>query len=208
MAHRETGVPIHMPGVWSVYRIPLILACVSILCIVISVLLFIKSYQNISPIEFSSDARATESAAFRDQTEEYIIVDIEGAVKKPGVYRIKAGSRVEEVIEMAEGFRKDVDSAYVARTINRASVLSDGAKLYIPFVYESMTSMGISSAQGIDVVSINTASQSQLESLSGIGPVTAGNIIAGRPYQRLEELVEKQVISQNLFDKLKDLLSL
>ncbi|MBI2404837.1 helix-hairpin-helix domain-containing protein [Candidatus Gottesmanbacteria bacterium] len=57
-------------------------------------------------------------------------------------------------------------------------------------------------------VNINTASQNELESLPGVGPVTAKKIIDNRPYQTLEELVSKKAVGNALFEKIKGSLSL
>ena len=54
------------------------------------------------------------------------------------------------------------------------------------------------------LININSASQSDLESLPGVGPVTAGKIIDGRPYQSIEELKSKKAVGNSLYDKIKD----
>jgi competence protein ComEA len=109
------------------------------------------------------------------------------------------------------------DTEVIARTINRAAKLSDGAKLYFPLLGDPSAAVGQPLSAGSlgsiapnvpNPFNINTASESELEALSGIGPVTAGKIIAGRPYMRLEELVEKKVLSQSLFTKLNGQLAL
>ena len=58
------------------------------------------------------------------------------------------------------------------------------------------------------MVSVNSASQSELESLPGIGPVTAGKIIDGRPYNQVEELLERKIVGKATFEKIKNLISL
>ena len=93
--------------------------------------------------------------------------------------------------------------------------LVDGAKIYIPKIGENIieqnigtqgqTSTGVSA---VGLISVNTASQAELEVLPGIGPVTATKIISNRSYQTLEELVTKKAMSQSLFNKLKEQLSL
>ena len=62
--------------------------------------------------------------------------------------------------------------------------------------------------QGGDKVNINNASQKELESLPGIGPVTARKIIESRPYSSAEELVEKKIVSQKMLDEIKSLIIL
>lgn len=189
-----------VPAVWRIYMVPLVLGVVSLVFISLSIIIFIKSYQVTEPITFSSD-EATQSAV-----QSPITIDIEGAVMKPGVYELPSGSRVDDAIVGAGGFSPSVDTDVVAKTFNRAARLSDGAKLYIPMKNSSQ----VQSAPSIpsSLISINAASESDLDKLSGIGPVTAAKIIAGRPYMRLEELVEKKALSQSAFIKLKDQLTL
>ena len=58
------------------------------------------------------------------------------------------------------------------------------------------------------LININSASQTELEALPGVGPVTAGKIIDGRPYQTLEELKSKKAVGNALFEKIKDKLTI
>ena len=53
-------------------------------------------------------------------------------------------------------------------------------------------------------VNINTSTQAQLESLSGVGPVTASKIITGRPYASIEELLGKKIVGKAVYEKIKD----
>ena len=64
--------------------------------------------------------------------ENLITIDIEGAVVKPGVYKIAPGSIIQDVLVASSGFSQDVDRDYVAKNINLASKLSDGQKIYTP----------------------------------------------------------------------------
>lgn len=204
------------PGlVWQVYHMPIILGCLSVLFIALSITMFIKLYQTTTPITFSSDASEVAGEATQSGRAGELLVDVEGAVVRPGVYRLPAGSRIDDAIAASGGFSRQADTAMVAKTLNRAAKLSDGSKLYIPekgslsAAPDQSASSGFSDASGtFGVVNVNTASSSQLEALSGVGPVTAGKIIAGRPYLRLEELVEKKIVGQALFSKLKDQLTL
>ncbi len=196
-------------AILSVYRVPIILAAASILLILFSVFLIVKQYQSASPIEFSS--ASLESTASGQQG---LMVDIAGGVSRPGVYRVPVGSRVEDAIVAAGGFSFEADIERIAKIINRAAILSDGAKLYIPKKGEATALSGTSDSgivSGVSTtasVSVNAASQSELETLSGIGPATAIKIINGRPYTSLEELVSRKILFQSTFNKLKDQLTL
>ena len=111
---------------------------------------------------------------------------------------------------------KEADNQRISQTINRAAIVADGGKLYFPKISDSSSSNivrregntpGVPS-QTTDMVNINMASQAQLDELAGVGPVTAQKIIDGRPYQVLTELVSKKAMSQSVFDKVKDRLTL
>ena len=189
----------------SLYKIPLILGAGSVFFIATSLFLLIKTYQSNTPIKFSGSAG---EASISGQASDGIVVDVQGAVNIPGVYRLPIGARVDDALLAACVLAQDADSDRIAKTINRAMILSDGMKLYIPVKGETQ---GVATSQGAQTeggVSVNLATQAQLEALSGIGPVTAGKIIDNRPYMSLEELVIKKALSRSLFEKLKDQLTL
>ncbi len=188
------------------YLVPIILGCLSLLCIALSITIFIKTYQQTAPITFSSDEN---EASVSGAPVALILVDVEGAVVKPGVYSLPAGSRVEDAIAAAGGFAKDADRESVSRSVNRAAKLTDGAKLYMPFMGGRDTEESWVDEPGVPgTVNINSARDDELDRLPGVGAVIAGKIISGRPYLRIEELVEKKVMSQSLFEKLKERLTL
>jgi len=123
-------------------------------------------------------------------------VDIGGAVLKPGVYEFSSGARVQDVIIQAGGLAASADRDYVAKNINLALKLIDGVKIYIPNKGEPVVSGSL--------ININVAPESELDKLTGVGPVTAQKIIAGRPYSKTEDLVSKKVLGQSAFDKIKE----
>jgi competence protein ComEA len=138
-----------------------------------------------------------------------IAVDVEGAVQHPGVYRIDSQSRVEDALSAAGGYSAEADRQRISKTLNLASRVTDGAKVYIPAVGETAVA-GAETAGGDQsgIVSINGASQSEIEALPGIGAVTAGKLIQGRPYTSLEELMSKKVVGKKVFEQIKDKISL
>lgn len=199
-------LPTKLAQFWKTYRVPIILGLVSIFFIIVSLTILIKSVQTSTPITFSSESEATVAGAMRGNE---LVVDVSGGVVKPGVYSMPTGSRVEDAILAAGGLSGQADNERLAKVVNRAARLSDGAKIYIPKVSDTETSHIISNTSHPSdpsypsSVSINAASQSELEALTGIGPATAKKIISGRPYMSLEELVAKRAMGQALFDKLK-----
>ncbi|MCX6794175.1 MAG: ComEA family DNA-binding protein [Candidatus Gottesmanbacteria bacterium] len=189
------------------YKIPILLGGISVLAIVVSIVLLVKSTQTADPILFSSveEASGPASPAGGSAT---LTIDVEGAVELPGVYTLPAGSRVEDAITAAGGLGSDVDEEVFAKTVNRAAKITDGAKLYIPKAGVDQTSNNISDSQNGLPVSVNFATAAQLDVLPGVGPVTAQKIIDNRPYQTLDDLVTKKAIGPSVYEKLKSNLSL
>ena len=140
-----------------------------------------------------------------------LVVDVEGAVRSPGVYTLPAGSRVIDALRAAGGAGPGAD----VRSINLARPIGDGERVYIPRKGEAPApdaaggSGGGSSGGGGDgKVNLNTASESELESLPGIGQVLAQRIVDYRtqhgPYRDVKDLLKVEGIGQKKFDSLKD----
>lgn len=140
-----------------------------------------------------------------------VLVDVEGAVVSPGVYRIASSSRVKDALISAGGLSKNADREWVAKNLNLAAKIIDAGKLYVPFLGENTRSSGGYSGSvnpGASVlVNLNTASEGELDTLPGVGLVTAGKIIEGRPYQTVDELVSKKIIPSRVFEKIKEKIS-
>ena len=141
-----------------------------------------------------------------------LVVDVAGAVVDPGVYRLQPGSRVGDAIDAAGGFSPRVDAARVSAELNLAATLQDGAQIRVPSRDETPPPVGAggSSGTGGGLINLNTASQSELESLPGIGPVTAGKIIASRataPFATIEELRERGLVYEKTFEDLRALVT-
>lgn len=190
----------------SMFKLPLMLTVIGIILTVFSLVLINKSGNKEQGIVFSSSA--SDSASIKSQ----ISVDIEGGVDSPGVYQFEDGKRIEDAILKAGGLTNDADLAWIEKNMNKAAKLVDGGKIYIPSLSEGKNSnvkvqMTNSESNTLGVITglinINSASQSELESLPGVGPVTAVKIIEGRPYQTLEELKTKKSIGSALYDKIK-----
>ena len=147
--------------------------------------------------------------------EEEIVVEVAGAVEKPGVYRLENGSRVEDLLITAGGVSAGADRDWMEKMINRAARLKDGQKLYIPDVGEQTDVLSANSNGGEqtisepwgsgleDLVNINAATLKELDSLPGIGPVYGQNIIEHRPYSSVEELLSRDVIPKSTYEKIK-----
>jgi competence protein ComEA len=150
-----------------------------------------------------------------------VVVYVSGAVKSPGLYKLQPGSRLAEALELSGGALPTADKTQLQKSINLAEELTDSQHLYIPFAAELTPTAGESeltavafqqqtnptTAQSVKI-SINTASQKELEGLPKVGAKTAEMIIAGRPYTDLFQLVGTKVLSQSAYDEIKGQLSL
>ncbi len=170
---------------------------------------------NSNTIEFQKGG-LLEGSTLSAQPEK-ILVDVSGEVEKPGVYSLDSTARIQDALVAAGGLGPQADRSYVAKSINLASMLRDGVKIYVPKVGEIVSAPAVSNigittdtVAGVNSgqVSINSGSESELVALPGIGPVTAGKIISGRPYRSIDELVGKKIVGQSVYRKIKDLISL
>ncbi len=139
-----------------------------------------------------------------------IVVDVDGAVAHPGLYKLPPGSRVQAALAAAGGLSPQAD----AHRINRAAKLHDGQKLYVLSQGESAPPLAASNGQGCEgqactsadgadagsdaegqgLVNINTANATQLTQLPGIGPAIAQKIIdyrtANGPFTSVDDLTK------------------
>ena len=157
-----------------------------------------------------------------------LVVDVSGAVRRPGLYRLPPGSRVGDAIAAAGGFGPRVDAAAVTASINLAERLEDGSKVLVP---ERGSAVAASAAPGAGNgtgsgsggtagapspsmnggparVDLNRATQAELEALPGIGPVTARKILDSRasaPFQQPDDLVSRGLVRTGVYDEIRDL---
>ncbi|RJR15292.1 hypothetical protein C4579_02675 [Candidatus Microgenomates bacterium] len=186
-------------------KLPLVLLVIGVLTIIAGIRIYFAS-QNQEKVVFNeNEAQAQTQTA---QTE--ITVHIAGSIENPGVYTIPAISRVQDLIDRAGGFSQEANEEFIGKQLNLAQKLVDGQKIYVPETGETATAIQGSEMAGIStsMISINSASSGELDTLPGVGPVTADKIIDGRPYGSLEDLVSRKIISQKLFENIKDSLSL
>jgi len=163
-----------------------------------------------------------------------LVVDVSGAVRRPGLYRLPAGSRVGDAIAAAGGFGPRVDAAAVTASINLAARLEDGSKVLVP---ERGSAVAAGAAPGAGggggssgtggggnggtagapspstnggpaLVDLNRATQAELEALPGIGPVTARKILDSRasaPFQQPNDLLSRGLVRAGVYDEIKEL---
>ena len=145
-----------------------------------------------------------------------VVVDVAGAVADPGVYRLDAGSRVADAVEAAGGFSPRVDADRVAVELNLAATLTDGAQVRVPSRDETGTGGSTGGAGsgggsgGAPLIDLNVATQAELESLPGIGPVTATKIMesrSGAAFTSVDELRERGLVGEKTFEDLRALVT-
>jgi competence protein ComEA len=150
-----------------------------------------------------------------------LVVDVAGAVVTPGVYRLASGARIGDAITAAGGFGPRVDVDRVGVELNLAAALTDGAQIRVPSRDDPSASTGGAGTGGTATggggtgggsgpLNLNTATQSDLEALPGIGPVTAGKILesrAGARFRTVDELRERGLVGEKTFEKLKPLIT-
>lgn len=185
------------------------LISVGVICLSIGLI------QYFTPASQQIEFKSGESGVFAsDSAKENIVVDVSGEVESPGVYELEAEARLKDALTAAGGLGVNADRIYVSKALNLASKLHDGVKIYIPAVGEEniqpqvLSSGSEIGAAASGLASINSASQTELEGLTGIGPVTALKIINNRPYASLEELISKKSVGKSLFEKIKEQISL
>jgi competence protein ComEA len=136
-----------------------------------------------------------------------LVVDVEGGVNSPGIHRLPAGSRVADALAAAGGYGENADLAAAAQSLNLAAAVLDGQQIYVPVVGGAPVGGG---DDGDELVNLNRASQSELEALPGIGPVTAEKIRAARaeqPFATLDELVTREVLTARQLEQIADLVT-
>ena len=168
-------------------------------------------------IEEDSAANAVNYEEKIDDTS--IIVHVTGAIKKDGIIKAKQGDRIADVIEKAGGITEEADLSKV----NLAYRVSDGQKIYIPSInekdFQTETEEYITNEAGKNIiveeketnkekVNINTATQTELETLSGIGPSTALKIINYRnengKFKTKEDIKNVPGIGEQKYESIKE----
>ena len=179
------------------------------------------------------NSQRNEKGKNEDEEEAMMAVHVTGEVKNPGVVKVKEGSRIQDIIEKAGGLTENADITEV----NLAFVVEDGMKVRIPsnddeinkensekreieetnrneYITQDSGKGVIVSDEGIDtsssIVNINTASQTELEELPGIGPSISSRIVEYRnekgKFKSIEDIKNVTGIGDSKFEKIRDLI--
>lgn len=170
---------------------------------------------SVSDVHGAGDASSDDESSAKSSSAAEVYVDVDGAVVRPGVYRLKDGARVSQAIDAAGGLTAEAD----VTGLNRASKVADGQKIYVPKVGEQQTVSADGGADGgavlasgandvAGLVNINTVSAAELQTLSGIGPSMAQSIIDERTkngaFASVDDLMRVSGIGEKKLAKIKD----
>lgn len=181
-----------------------------------------------APIEIMPPEATQASSPATAPTTEIVPTDgplhiyVSGAVLRPAVYTLPPGSLLDDAVRAAGGFAAGADTA----AVNLAQPAADGMQVHVPLLAEALptpppvslplgaepTAAGRMSGISISgLVNINTATQTDLEMLPGIGPGTAINIIAHReangPFATIEDIMDVPGIGDGKFEAIQDLIT-
>ncbi|MCL6096355.1 MAG: ComEA family DNA-binding protein [Patescibacteria group bacterium] len=195
-------------------RLPLALGLIGLTLFAYGLISLLSLASNKTDSAFAPAKQASEIGQVSPQANsQKIVVDVEGAVVKPGIYSLALGSRVQEALVLALGLSQAADRNWVEKNLNLAVKLTDGAKIYIPRLGEAQNNTtnvvgGVSSATDVlganALINVNTATSSELDALPGVGPVTAEKIINNRPYASVDDLLSKKAVNSKVFSQIKD----
>lgn len=193
-----------MTKFWKKHWLEIVLLSVAIGVAVISIIIYINSF----------NVKEEEEISVRPSK---IFVDIGGSVNKPGLYEASNTTRLKEIIKKAGGLSDNADRYFFSRNFNLSRTVHDEEKIYIPSVWEVNNGLFINNSQPLnndiknisdDLININSASIEELDTLPGIGKLTAQKIIDNRPFKALEELINKKIINKSVFENIKNLVKI
>lgn len=203
----------------DIYKKGLILLAIIVIAVITVLGYLIESKDNNEVLPYEESGTEDDKSDEETGTDEkekisLIVVDINGAVKKPGIYELNEGMRVNDAIDAAGGFTEDVNSDYVSKNINKARILRDEEKIYIPCIEDDISlieeniadnNANINTFSG--KININTASKEQLITLKGIGDAFAQRIIDYRndkKFSNIEDIKNVKGIGDKTFEQIKD----
>lgn len=140
-----------------------------------------------------------------------VVVHIEGAVEKPGVYKLKTDSRLNDLLVASGGLSEGADRQWFSKNINLAQKVTDGIKIYIPFASEVVSGGKVAdtaSENNYEKININFATSGELETVLDIGPSLAKKIITYREenglFKTIEDVMQVPGIGPKTFEKIKN----
>ena len=138
-----------------------------------------------------------------------LVVHVVGEVRRPGLYRLRDGSRIADAVRRAGGALRDADLA----AVNLAAPLVDGVQILVPGKIDASqgTAAGAGGAAAASLVSLSSATLDELDALPGVGPITAQKIVDWRathgPFRSVEDLDAIPGIGPARVEQLRDLVT-
>jgi len=209
------------------YRLEIFLLFLAFIITIISIILFQNSQSTeTNPVEEIESSYKQENLSSKK-----IFIDIAGAVNNPGVYESTPEARLKDILILAGGLSDQADKIFFQRNFNLARIVTDQEKIYVPSTWEVNSGIFIQNSRTLDYISqqiinqteniiqdryqninekinINQSNIEDLDTLPGVGKITAQKIINNRPYQKIEDLLTKKIVNKSTFEKIKDLISL
>ncbi len=152
------------------------------------------------------EAPAPAAATRRAAPAQLLVVHVVGAVRRAGLYRLPAGSRIADAVARAGGATKRADLALV----NLAAPVADGTQIVVP-ARAARAGGGSAAAPAAGPVHLNTATLEDLDALPGVGPVTAQKILDYRQqhgaFANVDELDAIPGIGPTRLDQLRELVA-
>ena len=146
-------------------------------------------------------------AAAKPATPAEVVVDVVGAVRRAGLYRLPQGSRIADAVTRAGGATRKADLALV----NLAAPVSDGTQIVVPVRAPAVAGGGSEPSAPAGPVHLNTATLEDLDALPGVGPVTAQKILdylqQHGAFASVDELDAIPGIGPKRLDQLRDLVA-
>jgi competence protein ComEA len=148
-----------------------------------------------------------------------IVVEVAGAVARPGVYDLAAGARVADAIAAAGGYGPRIDLARATTELNLAARVADGDRIIVPSRDDppatagsgpATTSAAPSAPAKAGPVDLNRATADELDALPGVGPVTVAKIIASRTehaFRSVSDLLSRKLVGSAEFAKIRKLVT-
>lgn len=186
-----------------------------IVIIVIGGVIYYNHCRENNSINENTEEIYYETKEKEEEQENFIIIHITGEIKTPGIIKIKENSRLADAIEAAGGLTENAD----INKINLAYIISDGQKIYIPNINDKTEDyVNGEAGNGVIIenmesnnkklVNINTATQAELETLTGIGASTALKIINYRKengkFNNIEEIKNVSGIGEAKYEVIKN----
>lgn len=183
--------------------------------IILYVILFLYFEDKINNIEIpvQEEIIIKEEPQIEEEPIKYIYIDIKGAIKKPGVYKLEENSRIIDAINISGGLLKTANTTYtnLSKKLNDSEVIkiytNEEVKKLEKETPQELPKVETPSTEN-ELININTASIEQLQTLNGIGESKAKSIIEYRTtngnFKSIEDIKNVSGISESLYEKIKD----